>query len=286
MTEAARPAPDAEELAEELKACCAATYSSDLVALLLGDTYLPGGRALTRRLADAVEIGPGHRVLDVATGRGTSALLFAGQYGATVTGVDLSAANVSLASGVARSAGLAARATFQVGDAERLPVPDGSVDAVICECALCTFPDKPSAAREFARVLRPGGRVGITDVTAIPDRLPVELTGLGAWIACVADARPATGRDGYADLLEAAGLRVTTVEALGVAMARMIDQIEARLQFVRLTARDRMAAFGIEPGRAATVLAAARRAVADGTLGYGLIVARKPADHDPTGGQP
>ena len=52
-----------------------------------------------------------------------------------------------------------------LGDAERLPLPDNTFDALVCECAFCTFPDKATAAAEFARVLRPGGRVGITDVT-------------------------------------------------------------------------------------------------------------------------
>ncbi|MGH3369378.1 MAG: class I SAM-dependent methyltransferase [Nocardioidaceae bacterium] len=286
MTEAARPAP----APEQLKECCAAAYSSDLVALLLGDSYHPGGLALTRRVADATEIRPGHQVLDVAAGRGTSALLIAREYGANVVGVDLSAANVSLAAGAAQAAGLSERATFLLGDAERLPVPDRSIDVVTCECALCTFPDKQAAAREFARVLRVGGRVGITDITAIPDRLPAELTTLGAWIACVADARPATGPHGYTHLLEGAGLRVTGIETHNQAVVRMIDQIDARLQLLRLTARERLHAvaldLAIDTGRAATVLAAARNAVADGTLGYGLIVARRPATDDPAGAQP
>ncbi|HKA05325.1 MAG TPA: hypothetical protein VKD67_13390, partial [Acidimicrobiales bacterium] len=63
--------------AEAVKACCAAAYSLDVVALLLGDSYHPGGRTLTRRLADAMDLRPGDRVLDVAAGIGTTALLLA-----------------------------------------------------------------------------------------------------------------------------------------------------------------------------------------------------------------
>ncbi|WP_206686163.1 SAM-dependent methyltransferase [Kribbella qitaiheensis] len=95
MTEPTRQAPGLDP--EDLKGCCAASYSSDLVALLLGDSYHPGGLALTRRLADGAGIQPGNQVLDVASGRGTSALLVAREYGANVAGVDLSTANVSLA---------------------------------------------------------------------------------------------------------------------------------------------------------------------------------------------
>ncbi|TDO30420.1 methyltransferase family protein [Kribbella sp. VKM Ac-2527] len=258
----------------EVKACCATAYSSDLVALLLGDSYHPGGLTLTRRLTAAMALSGGQSVLDVASGRGTSALTIAHQYDVTVTGVDLSPANVALSNGAAQAGGLSDRVGFQLGDAEKLPVPDESVDAVLCECALCTFPGKPAAAREFARVLRPGGRVGITDVTADRDLLPPELTTLAAWIACVADARPATE---YADILADAGLRVTQIEHHDATIGRMIDQIEARLQFLRLTSRPKLEAYGVDLDRTEPVLGAARAAVADGILGYALLVADKPA---------
>jgi arsenite methyltransferase len=258
----------------QAKGCCAATYGSDVVALLLGDSYHPGGLALTRRLADRLGLRPGQRILDVASGRGATALTLAREYDAQVTGVDLSDANVALANGAAQAAGLAGQVRFEVGDAERLPVETGAFDAVVCECAFCTFPDKPTAAAELARVLRPGGRLGITDVTVDPDRLPAELTGLGAWIACIADARPLAQ---YTALLVDAGLRMTQTETHDAAIAAMIDQIEARLTLVRMTARDRAEALGLDFDRAPAVLAAARTAVANHALGYALLMAEKPA---------
>jgi SAM-dependent methyltransferase len=258
---------------EVVKACCAATYGADLVALLLGDAYHPGGLALTRRLADLLALTPADRVLDVASGRGTTALMLAHEYGVRVDGVDLSATNVALAQGAAQAADLASRAVFTAGDAEALPYPDAMFDAVVCECAFCTFPDKPTAATELARVLRPGGRVGITDVVADPGRLPAELTGLTAWIACVADARPTAE---YAAILTDAGLSVTRTGQHDAALNRMIDQIEARLGVVRMTARERAEALGVDFDRAPTVLAAARAAVADGALGYAMLTASKP----------
>jgi ubiquinone/menaquinone biosynthesis C-methylase UbiE len=74
---------------------------------------------------------------------------------------------VAKANATAASEDVADRVRFHVGDAERIPLPDASVDAVVCECAFCTFPDKKTAA-EMARVLKPGGRVGITEVRSIP----------------------------------------------------------------------------------------------------------------------
>ncbi|WP_405592274.1 class I SAM-dependent methyltransferase [Streptomyces sp. NBC_01092] len=258
---------------DNLKACCAAAYSSDVVALLLGDSYHPGGTTLTRRLADALSLTPQSRVLDVASGRGTTALLLADAYGVRVDGVDYSPANTALAKGAAAATGLTEQVAFTTGDAEQLPYPDGTFDAVVCECALCTFPDKAKAAAEFARVLKPGGRVGITDVTAEPGRLPAELSTLAARIACIADARSLAE---YAEILTAAGLRTLRTERHDQAMLRLIDQIEARLNLLRLTAADRLAAAGMDTAAAPAVLNAARTAVSDGALGYALLVAEKP----------
>ncbi|MGW7363538.1 class I SAM-dependent methyltransferase [Streptomyces sp. NPDC054841] len=258
---------------DRLKACCAAAYSSDVVALLLGDSYHPGGTALTRRLADRLALSARSRVLDVASGRGITALLLAGIYGVRVDGVDYSPANTALAQGAAQAAGLTEQAVFVTGDAEHLPYADGVFDAVVCECALCTFPDKAKAAAEFSRVLCPGGRLGITDVTAVPDRLPPELSTLGARIACIADARPTTE---YADILTAAGLRTIITERHDQAMIRTIDQIEARLNLLRITAPAKLADAGVDMAAALPVLKAARAAVTDGALGYTLLTAAKP----------
>lgn len=256
--------------AASLKACCATGYSTDAVALLLGPSYHPGGLGLTRRLLDTVEVRPGDRMVDVASGIGTTSLLAAGEYEAYVDGVDLSVANVTLANGAAQAGGVAERAMFRHGDAEALPLPGASDDVVVCECALCTFPDKATA--EMARVLRPGGRVGITDVTDDPDRLPPELTGVAAWVACIADARPV---DDYRLILAGAGLRVTAVERHTAAHEQMVRQIAARLELVRMTSPGRLDELGIDLDRAGPVLDAAQAAIRGRVLDYVLLVGEK-----------
>jgi len=162
---------------------------------------------------------------------------------------------------------------FHVGDAERLPLPDAIADAVVCECAFCTFPDKATAAAEFARVLRPGGRVGITDVTVTERGLPAELRTLAAWVACLADARPLAQ---YTEILAAVGLRTGYVEAHDDAMARMVDQIEARLRVLRMTAADRLAAAGVDVDAVLRYAALAKQAIADELIGYRMLIAEKP----------
>jgi arsenite methyltransferase len=257
----------------EIKACCAARYGQDAVALVLGESYHPGGLALTRRLADVLRLTRGLRVVDVAAGPGTTARLLAAEYGVTVDGVDLSESTVERARSATEAAGLTDQVRFHLGDAERLPLPDGSADAVVCECAFCTFPDKAAAAREFARVLRPGGRVGITDVTVAEDGLPDQLTTLAAWVACIADARPINQ---YVDILAGAGLVTGHIEEQDPALAQMVEQIEARVRVLRMTATDRLAAAGVDVDAVLRYTALARQAMADGLIGYRLLIADKP----------
>jgi ubiquinone/menaquinone biosynthesis C-methylase UbiE len=209
----AAPAPSPEEL----KTCCASAYQHDAVALILSESYHPGGLALTRRLADSLGLKRGELVADVASGPGTTAFLLAAEYGVIVDGIDLGPAAVAAANANAVQAGVDGRVMFRVGDAERLPLDDASVDAIVCECALCTFPDKAMATAEMARVLKQGGRVGITDVTLDQDRLDPELATLAGWVACIADARPTAE---YRRYLEQVGLEITLVEAHDDALAR------------------------------------------------------------------
>lgn len=259
----------------EAKACCATAYSSDAVAMVLGESFHPGGLELTRRLAVLTGLRAGQRVLDVASGPGTTALLLAAEFGVTVDGVDLADASVQRATTAAAAAGLGDRVAFHVGDAERLPFDDATFDAVICECAFCTFPDKATAAAELARVLKPGGRLGLSDVTVAPGGLPAELAGIAGWVACLADARPLQD---YAALFAAAGLETLTTEPHDQALAAMVEQIHARLTALRMVAGTSPALRGVDFARALDLTAQAARALAQGHIGYGLLAAARPKD--------
>ena len=257
--------------AAAVKACCASLYEHELVDWLLGESFHPGGVVLTDRLAELLQVSSGQRVLDVAAGPGTSALRIASGTGARVHGVDLSTHLVAVATERARSTDLAERVTFGVGDAERLPVDDDSVDVVICECALCIFPEKADAVREMARVVRPGGRVGIADVVMDHGRLPSELDTLAARVACLADARTV---EEYLRLLEDAGLGIESLERHDEALGSMLDRIGARLAAVRMAFPPSAVPFDLS--RARRLLALAKQVVDDGTAGYVLIVAVSP----------
>lgn len=254
----------------DIKACCTTAYSSEAVRFLLGDSFHPGGAALTARLGRALAVGSGKTIADIASGLGTSAIQIASERGCRVVGVELSAENVRLATRAAEEAGVGERVRFVCGDAERLPLERASIDGAICECALCTFPDKTAAAREFARVLRPGSRVAISDISAHTSELPEELTGLDARVGCIADAWPL---DEIAALLEQGGLEVELLEPHDDALAEMLDRIDARLRLAALVGHE---LFGDALTRGRVLVSAARTAFEDGLLGYGVVVARRP----------
>ena len=258
--------------AAKMKACCAAAYGSEAARWLLGDRLHPGGARLTAGLIDALDAGPGSLVADVACGTGASAIQAAEETGCHVVGIDLAPANVEYARAAARTAGLADRTRFVVGDAEALPLDDSSVDGVLCECALCTFPDKPAAVAEIARALRPGGVLALADIAAASDDLAGELRSLAAWVACIAAARPL---DALADLLTANGLAVAHRERHDAALLALIERTEGRLRLARALRSSIPADLDGAIDRGLGIARAARQAVASGALGYGIIVARR-----------
>ena len=256
----------------DVKACCATLYESDFARLLLGDSFHPGGMRLTERLGEKLGLGAGAKVLDVASGTGETAMFLAQRFGCEIVGVDFGPENVRQAHARAEASGVGHLVRFQQGDAELLDFPDASFDAVLCECAFCTFPDKRKAAVEFARVLRTAGKVGLSDLTRLAE-LPEELRGLLAWVACIADARPVQE---YADCLEAAGIRNVEVETHDEALAEMVRNIQGKLLGAELMSKlQKVPLEGIDFPKAKRLAVAAVEAVRAGKLGYALVVGQR-----------
>jgi arsenite methyltransferase len=258
----------------ELKTCCAAVYQSEWARAILGESFHPGGLALTHYLGVCIGLAPGQRVLDVASGLGSSAIHLAQHFGCSVVGVEYGAENVVRAQAMAQSAGVGELVTFLHGDAEQLPAPDESFDAVICECAFCTFPDKPTAAREFSRVLIPGGWVGLTDLTRT-GTIPPDLQGLLAWISCIADAQP-VGE--YARYLEDAKLHIERAENHDDALSELVRDIQGKLLGTELLVRLHQLQLPptVDLEHAKSMARAANRAMQEKQFGYVLITATKP----------
>ena len=146
-------------------------------------------RPLTEWCCDAAALRPGMRVLDLACGTGQPALAAAARVapGGSLLAVDIAPEMVAVAARRAQEAGHR-HMTCREMDAERLDLPDASVDAVTCACGFMFFPDPVGALAEIRRVLRPGGRVAI-GVWDDPSRSPF-LTMFGRALAKVAPAPP------------------------------------------------------------------------------------------------
>jgi len=135
------------------------------------------------------ELKPGERVLDLGSGGGIDVLLSARRVGPTgrAIGLDMTDEMLALAQRNAAEAG-ATNVEFVRGTIEDIPLPAESVDVVISNCVINLAADKPAVFREIARVLKPGGRMGVTDIVA-EDRLsPAERAERGSYVGCIAGA--------------------------------------------------------------------------------------------------
>lgn len=136
---------------------------------------------------------PGEVVVDLGCGGGLDVFLAAGRVGpgGKAIGIDMTPAMLELArKNAARGVdGKAiANVEFHLGRIDSLPLPDGSVDCVISNCVINLAPDKPAVFREIARVLKPGGRLAVSDI-ALKKPLPAEIgQDLMAYVGCIAGA--------------------------------------------------------------------------------------------------
>lgn len=152
--------------------------------------------------------------------------------------------------------------------------PDGEpFDTVLMECVLSILPDKPAALRGLHGLLRPGGRIGLTDVT-VSGALPDELQGLLDAVGCVWNAR-SLGE--YGALVTDQGLLVETALDLPETAASFLRDLGAKLMLAEVAAKlGKLPIGGDVLGEAKRLLAATRGLVSSGALSYGMVVAVNP----------
>jgi arsenite methyltransferase len=156
------------------------------------------------------ELRAGETVLDLGSGGGIDVILSAKRVGpsGTAYGLDMTDEMLALARRNAAEAGVM-NVHFLKGVIENVPLPADSIDVVISNCVINLSVDKPAVLTEIARVLKPGGRIGISDVVAEDRLIPAERAERGSYVGCIAGA---LSRGEYEAGLEAAGFEQISVE--------------------------------------------------------------------------
>lgn len=210
-----------------------------------GVTKHLGGAQATDELAARCYITSRSTVLDVGCGTGITACYLAAGLGCRVIGVDISDRMIAWSQRRARRMRLDAQVTFGVADAQQLPFGDNTFDAVVCESVTAFVPDPSRAVREYVRVTRPGGYVGLTEGAWLAPAPPE----LAAYLTRVMAGAVFQTPEAWQDLLTGAGLtdvvaqryRVSAYEQWRGEMGRMgredlLDYLQAWRTFLSLLA--------------------------------------------------
>jgi arsenite methyltransferase len=198
--------------------CCDGESDTAVFGEALYDADLRGELPAAAALASlgcgnpilVADLHEGETVLDLGSGGGIDVILSAKRVGESglAFGLDMTDEMLALARANAQEAGIR-NAVFLKGVIEEIPLPAGSVDVVISNCVINLSTDKPAVLTEIARVLKPGGRIGISDVVA-EDRLSAEARAeRGSYVGCIAGA---LSKGEYESGLEAAGFDQVSVE--------------------------------------------------------------------------
>ncbi|MFF8960616.1 SAM-dependent methyltransferase [Streptomyces sp. NPDC014894] len=234
-------------------------------------TFEEASARLTDLMIEKVVLSPGGHLLDVGCGIGGPAVRLARATGAEVTGITVSREQITLATRLAEHSGLGGRVRFGYADAMALPHPDASFDAAWLLESVIHMPDRARALREIARVVRPGGRVVLTDLC---ERAPLDgerQDTVDAFFRA-AEMSPMVTLDSYPELVRSAGLVLDEVlDITDHVMRRTTQELSRRMR----EAREQLdatygddPAYQLDPARLSDI----------GELGYVLVTAHRPAE--------
>lgn len=241
----------------------------------MGFTKHVGGAGATIELLELCEIGPDKSVLNIGCGAGVAATYVVKEYGCKMTGVDISPEMIESARRWAADREVAHLIDFRVADAQDLPFDDEQFDILICESVNTFVPDRIKAAREYARVVKPGGYVGLNEAVWItmPPQEAIDsmrdVTGqrietADIWVAMLKSA-------GLVDIVE----RTYTVKAMEEARNQMgLVRLGEYLRVWGRTIKLYFSRPAIRKLLKQVTASESKEVVAH--MGYGLFVGRKP----------
>ncbi len=242
----------------------------------MGHTKHVGGWTATLELAQICRLREGQELLYVGCGAGTAATKIAMEYECRLVGVDLLETMVESAREWAERRGVADRTEFRIADAQDLPFEGNRFDVLICESVNTFVPDLNRAAREYVRVIKPGGYVGLNEAVWVDT--PPEV---GSEVMTALTGQNLRTSEEWIAMLERAGLVNLVHSEYAVEMKK-----EARAQLGFLSFGDYMRVLGrflsrslFDPGtRKLMRLALSEPRAMYDYMGYGLYAGQKPAD--------
>jgi cyclopropane fatty-acyl-phospholipid synthase-like methyltransferase len=233
-------------------------------------TMAAAGDRLTDVVVDRCRLTPGMNVLDIGSGHGKATVRVATRHRVRVSGVTISERQVQQAGALAAEEGLTGTVDFTVADMREMPFPDSTFDAAYAIESVSHIPDRTIAFAETARVLRPGGRIAVTDFLL---RRPIADRATARRLAANSanfENGPILTRDEYEAAVRAAGLEVVGLTDVGEAVRPTFSMAAKNMRAARNVVGDRMT--DKEFGDLVDTL---EQFGAIAELGYAIMVARK-----------
>ncbi|TFH02455.1 MAG: class I SAM-dependent methyltransferase [Candidatus Thorarchaeota archaeon] len=257
---------DADE--QEIGVCCADFYNHPIIVKLLDGIFHPGGLALSKLMVDRLGLTSNDTLLDIACGDGNTASYLAKKMGIQVSGIDVGEGMIETAIKRSKSMRVEDQTDFRVALASKIPYEANSFNAIISECALCTFVDKDAALLEIIRVLKPNGIVGLNDVTVQDqDALDEELRGLLGKVACVADALSSKG---YVDLFSRYGFKPISSSVHSNLLGDMACKAKTRARFFRDVGEEQETNSKMD--EAVRLIGMIEKQIESGNIGYEMFI--------------